>query len=771
MAKKKESLQYKSHNKKNRVKDVFGKLKSEKNLIRLVIVSMLLIAICVFIGIYHIRTISNTFEQTTYAYIFDKAQVTSQNFSADFQRKGKSVASEAVVLEGLETIDVDNIYNCLLALEASSEFDYAVYISNRDIMYHSNEKTTRAYIADYAEEIDTTENYTVFKNINPEESNDELCFASPVLHNGLLQGYLIGVEKAATMFESFDNDSASAVAERYICDGDGDILIYTKGNNIYDGIGKNIYTILTRNSLDDYDAEIVKEEIQGQLVSDQLNRRQVTIDGMEGYVLFTRLAEASGWSLFYVVYDHNVRAIISSVLVQASIAILAIILVMLVMAALIMRYLSNEQKRIYRLAYVDELTSAPNLNAFIENATAILKDNPDIPYVMMCFDILNFRYINEGYGHEKADILLRTVASAIAETRSYNECYARLDSDRFVTLSVDDGRNDDRKIYILDKVKEEMDKIPMKYPIKLKAGRYYIKNRKESVADMIDKANLARKAVNTEERTLEADYKDQLMESTKKQENIESRMEAALEKGEFKPYLQAKWDMEVDHICGAEALIRWKQSDGSIVPPGDFIPLFEKNGFIERIDFFMLEEICKYIRKMLDEGREVYPVSINQSRYLMYDPNYLQNVQEIMLKYKVPKGLVELELTETVFFNEKDRMLDVMRKLKEFNMNLSIDDFGSGYSSLNLLRDIPFDVLKIDRGFLDESSQSESGKWILQKIVEMAEGLHLKVICEGVETEEQVNMLLSVGCKYAQGYLYSKPTPLEEFIEKYNVPV
>jgi EAL domain-containing protein (putative c-di-GMP-specific phosphodiesterase class I) len=260
------------------------------------------------------------------------------------------------------------------------------------------------------------------------------------------------------------------------------------------------------------------------------------------------------------------------------------------------------------------------------------------------------------------------------------------------------------------------------------------------------------------------------MEETRKQERVESRMHEALDKGEFRPYLQPKWNMATDQISGAEALIRWVDSKGNVIPPGEFIPVFEKNGFIEQVDFYMLDKICSYIRQMIDEGREVYPVSINQSRYLLYDPNYIIKVQEIMLKYRVPKGLIELEITETVFFNEKERMLEVMRNLKEFNMNLSIDDFGSGYSSLNLLRDIPFDVLKIDRGFLDESAQSESGKWILRKIVEMADGLNLRVICEGVETHEQVDMLLDIGCIFAQGFLYSRPIPLEEFIEKYNTP-
>ena len=368
-------------------------------------------------------------------------------------------------------------------------------------------------------------------------------------------------------------------------------------------------------------------------------------------------------------------------------------------------------------------------------------------------------------------MLLRDIAVILRESYTYQETFGRLSADRFVGLCVDDGREEDRKKFIDERLERASEETGMKYPIKFKVGIYYIRDKKEPISDMIDKANLARKSVTTRNRGLQAEYREQLMEETRKQERVESRMHEALENGEFHPYLQPKWNMATDQISGAEALIRWIDEKGNIIPPDEFIPVFERNGFIEHIDFYMLDEVCKYIRQMIDEGREVYPVSINQSRYLLYDPNYIMKVQEIMLKYRVPKGLIELEITETVFFNEKERMLEVMRNLKEFNMNLSIDDFGSGYSSLNLLRDIPFDVLKIDRGFLDESVQSDSGKWILRKIVEMAEGLHLKVICEGVETHEQVEMLLDIGCIYAQGFLYSRPIPIEEFMEKYNTPI
>lgn len=753
---------------RNSIRSIRTKLKAEKKLFKLILICVILMMLCLIVGMYHVRRIYSTFGSTTYEYMFDQAQVSSNYFTNDFERKGNIVNSEAIVLSNHDSISKDSILNCLNILENSGEFVFSEYISNRNAKYLSDGKIKNASLDDYTDLIDPSQKYAVFRNLNPEYSNDELCFASAVKINGLVQGYLIGIVNASDFFQGFNNDSSTSVAERYLVDNKGNVVVYTKDKGVYDGSGKNIYKILTTNCLDDYDADLMTEEIRNELITSQMVRREINLNNDSGYVMYKSLSDLSGWSLFYIVYEKNVQKVIKPIILDSIVSIVIIMVILAMMAIMIIRYLSLEQKHMYELAFVDEMTKAPNENAFRDKAATILRDNPTIPYVVVAFDVLNFRYINEGYGHVKADILLKAFAGALSESFSYNETYARIGADRFIGLCVDDGRLEERKKFIVDKIKETTDAIPMKYPIKIKTGIYYVRNRKESIADMMDKANLARKSIDNSARSLEAEYRDSLMESTKRQENIESRMEAALENGEFVPYLQGKWNMEEDHICGAEALIRWRERDGKIVPPNDFIPLFEKNGFIEKIDFYMLEEICKYIRRMIDEGREVYPVSVNQSRYLMYDPNYLSRLQEILIKYRIPRGLVELELTETVFFHEKDRMIDVMRKLKEYNINLSIDDFGSGYSSLNLLRDIPFDVLKIDRGFLDESSQTSSGQWILQKIVEMAEGLNLHVICEGVETQEQVDMLLGIGCKMAQGYLYARPIPLTEFIEKYN---
>ena len=746
------------------------KTRKEKELMQVIAICLVLLALCIVIASFHVSRIYDAFEESSYDYIINRSDISSKYFSESFERRSALVAAEAQVLAQNREIERVDIINCLKVLEETGEFEYARYVSAKGIKYHSNGALNSTMLREYEDAIDLYAESSVFVNFAYERSRDEVCFASPVQKNGILQGYMIGVSNASKLFETFSSSSASLVAERYLTDSTGNIVAYIKNNKIYDGSGKNIFDLLTRDCIDDYAKQQVRETVENEINPEKITNRDISVNGRKGYALYKELSGPGRWVLYYIVYSDDVKSTIQPILIESFGVMIIIIILMGIMSSFVFKYIRSEQKKVFELAYVDDLTRAPNENAFKEKATELLLEYPDVPYMIACFDIMNFRYINEGYGHLKADMLLRDITTALRESYTYNETFCRLSADRFVGLCVDDERGVERKEFITERLAKVTEEIGMKYPIKFKTGIYYIRDRREPISDMIDKANLARKSASTS-RTLEAEYHEKLMEETRKQERVESRMHEALKNGEFKPYLQPKWNMKTDQISGAEALVRWVDSAGKVIPPNDFIPVFEKNGFIEQVDFYMLDRICCYIREMLDQGREVYPVSINQSRYLLYDPNYIMRVQEIMLKYRVPKGLIELEITETVFFNEKERMLEVMRHLKEFNMNLSIDDFGSGYSSLNLLRDIPFDVLKIDRGFLDESTQSESGKWILRKIVEMAEGLNLKVICEGVETHEQVEMLLDIGCVYAQGFLYSKPIPLEDFMEKFNTPV
>lgn len=760
--------------KHNSILDTLKNIRSNKRLRAILIACIMLVVVCFIVCAYHVKQVSSAYKTTIHDSVVKSIEMTERELASEFMSNGQLLEATAATLGNFESLDKATVVNTLITLESSGEFDRVVFIrKSNSIKYKSDGTTSSIRSSDYDAVIDDFGISTsIFRNF-ASEVEEEISFGTAVKTGGVTVGYLVGSVSANDTFKNAFSNTVTVDVETMLFDKTGSIISIER-NGLFKSVrGENFYVDYLRDLTgDEYWANEVANTMQYDSFDGDVNTVDIEIaEGGNGQIIYSPLGQ-TGWMIAGVLQDDDLDKVLLPMLLETLISVACMVVIVIMMIIIMGKYAGIEQAKIHELTFVDTLTDAPNETAFKKQAAKLIHENMDSSYMIACFDIVNFRYINEGYGHDKADKVLQAMSSAMLESLTVKETFARIGADRFVCLVLDDGREDECVAYVTKKLNEATANLLMNYPIRVKTGIYYVTDRDEPIADMIDKANLARKAINSSLRgtKLRLEYQDSLLEDTRKQEQIESCMETALINHEFVPFLQPKWNMKEDHIYGAEALVRWVKSDGTVVPPGDFIPLFEKNGFIEKIDFFMLDSVCAYLRKMIDENREVYPVSINQSRFLMYDPDYLSRVQDILLKYKIPKGLVELELTETVFFHEKDRMLDVMKRLKDFNMELSIDDFGSGYSSLNLLRDIPFDVLKIDRGFLDESSQSETGKWILRKIVEMAEGLHLRVICEGVETQEHVDMLLNVGCVLAQGFLYSKPIPIEQFIEKYNLP-
>lgn len=753
----------------SRIKKLWG----DKKVLRVTLVCMLLVAVFVVICVIHFRKTNELYGELYHDRIFESAQMSADEITKIVGRRINFLEASAATIASIDDLHSYTICGTLEALSKSDEFGQISFIMQRNSMhYFADGKVQKADYDFYSEKAKTSKNGLAVFYDGDEENPSELTYLYPVVSGGKEIGFLLGVADVQKKFGTIFNTNTTGLFDTLIIDKNGIVIVEGDDNTENKRIiGKNFYTdILVTLAGSDDDSEAIEEKIKLLLYENFIG--EISFDGGKygsGKLIFTSIAGTDDWSLIFCLFDSSLKSVMRPVMIEAIIAIMSLIGVILAMVAVISRYAGDEQKKIHDLAYVDELTKSPNVNAFKERVRQILDENGDLPYLIVCFDILNFRYINEGYGHEKADILLQSISKALSDSYSYNETFARVSADRFVSLVIDDGRNDERIEFIDSKIAETTANILLNYPIKIKTGLYYVRNKDEDVTLMMDKADLARKSVVYDTRgPLHAEYVDKLMEETRKQEQIESRMDMALASGEFVPFLQPKWNMKKNEICGAEALVRWINPDGTIVPPNDFVPLFEKNGFIEKVDFYMLDYVCAYLRRMMDEGRKVYPVSVNQSRFLMHNPEYVSKVKEILIKYRIPKHLIELEITETVFTHDKDHMLEVMNHLKEFNIELSMDDFGSGYSSLNLLRDIPLDVLKIDRGFLGESSQTDSGKLILRKIVEMADGLKLRVICEGVETDEQVNMLLDIGCIYAQGFKYSRPIPIQEYMDKYN---
>ena len=265
-------------------------------------------------------------------------------------------------------------------------------------------------------------------------------------------------------------------------------------------------------------------------------------------------------------------------------------------------------------------------------------------------------------------------------------------------------------------------------------------------------------------------FDDELQETLTLNHNIEGRMEKALEDGEFKAWYQPKYDIKTRKIVGAEALVRWISPEMGFMPPGKFIPLFERNGFVIQVDYYLLEQTCKLQRERLDAGKEVVPISVNQSRLHMTEEGYLDKIKMIVDTYELPAGLIELEVTETIFgdFDVKAGQKNaehIIDELHKMGFSISVDDFGSGYSSFMMLGSLPMDVMKIDRSLLTGADKSPRLREILRNVINLGNSLQMKVLCEGIETVEQEQLLLELGCHYGQGFLNAKPMPVADFVE------
>lgn len=254
----------------------------------------------------------------------------------------------------------------------------------------------------------------------------------------------------------------------------------------------------------------------------------------------------------------------------------------------------------------------------------------------------------------------------------------------------------------------------------------------------------------------------------KLRENSEliSGFDAAAAHGEFIPYIQAKYDGESGRISGGEALVRWKCPDGRIIPPARFISLFEKSGQITRLDFIILEQVCLLLRSVIDAGLTALPISVNFSRLHLHDADFVAKIREAAAKYDIPSRLIEIECTESVVAEDLNTIRQVFSELKKEGFSIALDDFGSGYSSLNTLISIPMDVIKLDRGFLlQRETDRASSEEVVETIISLAHKLSFKVVAEGVESRDQLDFLRRAGCDTIQGYYYARPVPPEEFVK------
>lgn len=416
----------------------------------------------------------------------------------------------------------------------------------------------------------------------------------------------------------------------------------------------------------------------------------------------------------------------------------------------------------------DELTGLINLTGFTQTIDSLMEQGIAQKYTVLYMSAYKFKLISQKYGYDIGNQAMVQIAEKLkhmTHEMSSDQVVARLVNDNFAAIV----RTSNLKHYLELLSDVELD-MPMsreviKQRIAFIVGVYSIKETDKNVQMPLEYAMAAYSISKQSEQSNVIYFNEEIHNHFLKEKDIEARMQEALEAGEFLVYYQPKIDLNNFCISGAEALVRWNDS-GRIVPPMDFIPLFERNGFICNIDFYVLNSVCQSIRKWLDEGLDVVPISVNFSKVHLANENFANEIVQMVKKYRVPTKYIEVEFTESANMGDTTLLTQAVDILKSYGIASSMDDFGTGSSSLSLLTSLPVDVLKIDKSLLEADVISERERVIVSNIVHMVQDLDIDVIMEGVETVEQVEFLKQINCNLVQGFLFDKPLPREEFEER-----
>lgn len=425
--------------------------------------------------------------------------------------------------------------------------------------------------------------------------------------------------------------------------------------------------------------------------------------------------------------------------------------------------LKASQEALRLKAEYDPLTGVYNRESFYEKTGEMLHDHPDMAYYILRWNIEKFKIINDLFGRQVGDAVLCRVSSNMRAIFGEVGTFGRVSADNFVACIPE---------YALDLTKlspetiNDLSGLEIEYSLKIDVGVYPIEDIDLPVDQMCDRAKLALDTINGDYLKCFAYYDDTFRNTMMQEQEIISEMDEALARGEFCVYYQPIYNAITNKITSAEALVRWNHPTKGMIPPGKFIPLFERNGFITRLDAFVWEAVCAFISGRLKAGLPVVPVSVNVSRKDLFSPHLVHFLVNLVERYDIGSELLKIEITESAYTDDPHQMMTIIKHFKEHGFRLLMDDFGSGYSSLNMLKDTEVDILKIDMKFLEDIETSKRAGNVITSVVRMAKWLDMETVAEGVETKNQLDFLRNIGCDQIQGYYYSKPLPEADFSKK-----
>lgn len=585
------------------------------------------------------------------------------------------------------------------------------------------------------------------------------------------------VRKSKPLQEVADRYSLSFFANQgfsYVVNAGGDIAIRSAHRNSNRTI-TSIYDIVDEEG---NDSEVIQ------------SFRLALEQGKSGVALFTYLGEdyvfcyaplgsTDGWDLVSVI-PNNVVMEQANTILKATFALCAAVLVgSVIVLAMYWRTSSTHRREIERMAYFDKLTGLyssskfelegnAQLNAWRERSRRFVASadatghRAASGFAVAYLNIADFKLINDVDGYRRGDEVLCEVAAILKDVCGGDGFASRTAADHFIVFC-SCGKPADMVARCREIVKRAEGIIAAGRPLSLHVGVCCSEDSPDAaVNELTDRARMAK----TEGRQTGESvcmFNASMRDAMLRKADIEAAMEAALAAGEFFPMIQPKFSTDGARVLGGEALVRWNRPGEGVVGPIEFIPLFEQNGFVLELDEYVFRAVCRDLKTWIDEGKPVVPISINVSRLHLYQADFVARYIGIKDEYGIPDGIVELEFTESMVLEDMDSAIDVIDRLRAAGFGCSIDDFGSGESSLNALKDLPADVLKLDRAFLFDRTASDKGKVVVKTIIDMAQKLEMKTVMEGVETSEQLSFIQTTSCDMVQGFVFSKPLAVEEF--------
>lgn len=659
----------------------------------------------------------------------------------------------ALVIESENSLTNNHVLDTIKKIYQNGDYKNIGIVTPEKTIYISADGDFTTKYANYFDSLEDKESLIILDNdtINNQFS---IFISEPITSINGDKGCLFFSYDIKLLVSKLSIPSFNGEGYTYIVDSNGDKILSSNNKNSFNNF-ENIYdALVSANDKNTKVANSLKEKI---------------INGEEGLLIYNNKVDktmyylpldVNDWYILTVVPSTTINTSYNSIMLMTIMLIIGItgLLIFLLITIILTNYVKN--KRLYNLIYVDPITNGYSYTKFSNEV--LLRGDSHKKKALLALDLNNFKLVNTLFGYENSNKILKEITQLINKRCSNNGFSTRKMADHYLIYY--EYGNEDKLIHFIENLYQDICALKIfetDYMIVPSIGVYTFTKLEESIESLENKAIIAWKNIKKDNYTYYDIFNDKVLSEMLENKKILDKLIKAIDNDKLDVYYQPKYDTISKKIIGAEALLRFKDSDGTMISPAVFVPIAEESGFVTMIDDYVLKKVCIDINYLKEKGFEI-PISINLSRKKLENGNFVKKYLEIMKNLNICVNDIEIEITEGTILSDNKAIKRSVKSLKKHGFNILVDDFGTGYSSISILKDLDIDEIKIDRSFIIDNS--EKGREIIKYVFNLALALNVKTTAEGVETEEQYNLVKSFKCNTIQGYYFSKPIPFNDFI-------